>query len=88
MFLLFPRDFLSITGLFFMRGITNFCAPVFFPLTGTGAYLSLRRKSKRELSRFLFTRGLCLIVPVNSRRTAICPSSSILLMSIRRFKED
>jgi uncharacterized membrane protein len=27
----------------------------------TGAYLSLRRKSKRESSRFLFTRGLWLI---------------------------
>jgi len=34
---------------------------VFFLLTGTGAYLSLRKKSKRELSRFLFTRGLWLI---------------------------
>ncbi|MGA2097497.1 MAG: heparan-alpha-glucosaminide N-acetyltransferase domain-containing protein [Candidatus Acidiferrum sp.] len=46
---------------FFTRWITHFCAPVFFLLTGTGAYLSLRRKSKRELSRFLFTRGLWLI---------------------------
>jgi uncharacterized membrane protein len=33
----------------------------FFLLTGTGAYLSLGRKSTRELSRFLFTRGLWLI---------------------------
>jgi uncharacterized membrane protein len=41
--------------------MTHFCAPVFFLLTGTGAYLSLRKKSKRELSRFLFTRGLWLI---------------------------
>ena len=47
--------------LFFTRWITHFCAPVFFLLTGTGAYLSLSRKSKRELSRFLFTRGLWLI---------------------------
>jgi uncharacterized membrane protein len=39
----------------------HFRAPVFFLLTGTGAYLSLRRKSKRELSRFLFSRGLWLI---------------------------
>jgi uncharacterized membrane protein len=29
--------------LFFTRWITHFCAPVFFVLTGTGAYLSLRR---------------------------------------------
>src|ERR1700728_1160732 len=67
------RDFFGNSGLnptdpaqttiplFFTRWITHFCAPVFFLLTGTGAYLSLRRKSKRELSRFLFTRGLWLI---------------------------
>ena len=47
--------------LFFTRWITHFCAPVFFLLTGTGAYLSLRKKSRRQLSRFLFTRGLWLI---------------------------
>jgi uncharacterized membrane protein len=47
--------------LFFTRWITHFCAPVFFLLTGTGAYLSLRKKTKRELSGFLFTRGLWLI---------------------------
>src|SRR5437764_4495859 len=47
--------------LFFTRWITHFCAPVFFLLTGTGAYLSLRRKSKSQLSQFLFTRGLWLI---------------------------
>jgi len=49
-------------SLFFTRWITHFCAPVFFLLTGTVAYLSLGRKSKRELSQFLFTRGLWLIV--------------------------
>jgi uncharacterized membrane protein len=49
-------------SLFFTRWITHFCAPIFFLLTGTGAYLSLGRKSKRELSQFLFTRGLWLIV--------------------------
>jgi uncharacterized membrane protein len=49
------------TALFFTRWITHFCAPVFFLLTGTGAYLSLGKKSKRELSRFLLTRGLWLI---------------------------
>ena len=57
-----PTDPATTTiPLFFTRWITHFCAPVFFLLTGTGAYLARRRKSTRELSRFLFTRGLWLI---------------------------
>jgi uncharacterized membrane protein len=48
-------------ALFFTRWVTNFCAPVFFLLTGTAAWLSLRKRTKAELSRFLFTRGLWLI---------------------------
>ncbi|MEO6223229.1 MAG: heparan-alpha-glucosaminide N-acetyltransferase domain-containing protein, partial [Vicinamibacterales bacterium] len=53
-----PTDLASATtALFLTRWITYFCAPVFFLLTGTGAYLSLRRKSPAELSRYLFTRG-------------------------------
>jgi uncharacterized membrane protein len=57
-----PTDPATTTApLFFTRWITHFCAPVFFLLTGTGAYLSLRKKSKSELSGFLFTRGLWLI---------------------------
>jgi uncharacterized membrane protein len=57
-----PTDMATTTvPLFFSRWITHFCAPVFFLLTGTGAYLSLRKKSKGELSWFLFTRGLWLI---------------------------
>jgi uncharacterized membrane protein len=57
-----PTDPATTTiPLFFTRWITHFCAPVFFLLTGTGAYLSLRKKTRRELSRFLFTRGLWLI---------------------------
>jgi uncharacterized membrane protein len=57
-----PTDLANATAaLFLTRWITYFCAPVFFLLTGTGAYLSLRRKSPRELSGFLLTRGLWLI---------------------------
>jgi uncharacterized membrane protein len=59
-----PTD-LSRTNvlLFFTRWITHFCAPVFVFLAGTGAYLQFARgKSKRQLSRFLLTRGLWLIV--------------------------
>jgi uncharacterized membrane protein len=57
-----PVDLTSATtALFFTRWVTHFCAPVFFLLTGTGAYLQLRRKSRAELSRFLLTRGIWLI---------------------------
>ncbi len=49
--------------LFFTRWVTHFCAPVFSLLAGVGAALQLRRgKSKAELSKYLFTRGLWLIV--------------------------
>ena len=67
------RDFFGVPGisptdparagaaLFFSRWITNICAPAFFLLTGTGANLSLGKKSISELSRFLITRGVWLI---------------------------
>ena len=57
-----PTDLATTTpALFMTRWITHFCAPVFFLLTGTGAYLSRGRKTTGAVSRFLWTRGLWLI---------------------------
>jgi uncharacterized membrane protein len=50
-------------ALFLTRWITHYCAPVFVFLAGTGAYLQFARgKSKRDLSKFLVSRGFWLIV--------------------------
>ena len=58
-----PTDLATASvALFLTRWITNICAPVFFLLTGTGAYLSRRRRSRGNLAGFLLTRGLWLIV--------------------------
>jgi len=58
-----PTNLATTTApLFFTRWITHFCAPVFCLLTGTGAYLGRRSRTTSQLSTFLLTRGLWLVV--------------------------
>ena len=47
--------------LFFTRFITHYCAPVFVFLAGTSAYLYGAKRSKKELSFFLLSRGMWLV---------------------------
>jgi len=62
-FLFIPTDLTRTSApLFFTRFITHYCAPTFVFLAGISAFLYGTRRTKKELSFFLFTRGLWLLV--------------------------
>lgn len=59
-----PTDPATTTAaVFFTRWITHFCAPAFIFLSGVSIYLQkMNGKSNAQLSRFLWTRGLWLVL--------------------------
>jgi uncharacterized membrane protein len=60
-----PEDLSRTTAaLFFTRWITHICAPVFMFTAGLGAFFRLQRPgtTKADLSRFLWTRGVWLVI--------------------------
>ena len=48
-------------AIYFTRWITHYCAPAFSFLAGISAFLVGRRKSKKDLSLFLLSRGIWLV---------------------------
>src|SRR5213078_1931562 len=50
-------------GIFFTRWVTNFCAPAFVFLAGTGAYFYGKKiNDVAAFSRYLVTRGIVLVL--------------------------
>ncbi len=72
-------------ALFFTRWITHFCAPIFVFLAGTSIYLMSQRKSKAEISRFLLTRGIWLMLldlTIVSFAFTFNPAFNLMIMGV------
>ena len=80
-----PEDLSRTTAaLFFTRWITHLCAPVFMFTAGLAAFFWLSRgRSKGELSRFLWKRGLWLVVlELTAVRFAMTFNKGMVILSV------
>ena len=58
-----PTDMTKTNAAFFFtRWVTHYCAPIFVFLSGVSARLYGAKTSKKDLSFFLFTRGIWLVL--------------------------
>lgn len=71
---------------FTIRLFSSLCAPIFILLTGISAYLYGQKYSKTDVARFLFTRGVVLILleltVINTAWTGEIPPSKLYLQVI------
>jgi uncharacterized membrane protein len=84
-FLFSPEDLARTTpAIFFTRWITHFCAPVFMFTGGMAAYFWLQKNhTKSQLSAFLATRGIWLMVlDVTAVRFAMSFGAGALLINV------
>ncbi|MGX5818980.1 DUF1624 domain-containing protein [Chitinophaga lutea] len=72
-------------ALYFTRWVTHFCAPLFVLLSGLSVCLMLERKTRGQISRFLLSRGLWLIlleVTVISFALTLNPFLNVMMLQV------